>query len=130
MVRTVGQWPGKIYYHIIDWLSAYSQLRNWSITEVLDYTTIPYGVKVSYSHLNYPWLNFGNDIFWCNYFMFLIIKSGFLCVWSTQPSILTEVTIMLDDYFKTKPGVKDLPWPGIKPHSTATCDLFCGTRSC
>jgi len=33
----------------------------------------------------------------------------------TQPSILTEVTIMLDDYLKTNPGVKDLPQPGIVP---------------
>jgi len=24
---------------------------------------------------------------------------------------------MLDDYFKTNPGVKDLPWPGIEPQS-------------
>jgi len=34
-----------------------------------------------------------------------------------QPSILIEVTIMLDDYFMKNPGVKDLPWPGIKPQS-------------
>jgi len=25
------------------------------------------------------------------------------------------VTIILDDYLKTNPGVKDLPWPGIEP---------------
>jgi len=49
-----------------------------------------------------------------NYFVFLIIKSGFLLMWSAQPSGLTVVTIMLDDYFKTNPGVKDLPWPGIE----------------
>jgi len=36
-------------------------------------------------------------------------------MWSAQPSILTEVTIMLDDYLKTNSGVKDLPRPGIEP---------------
>jgi len=24
---------------------------------------------------------------------------------------------MLDDYFMTHPGIKDLPWPGIEPQS-------------
>jgi len=38
-------------------------------------------------------------------------------MWSEQPSILTEVAIMLNDYYKTKPGVKDLPWPGMEPQS-------------
>jgi len=38
-------------------------------------------------------------------------------MWSTQWSILTVVTIMLDDYFKTNQGVKDLPRPGIEPQS-------------
>jgi len=36
-------------------------------------------------------------------------------MWSAQQS--TEVTILLDDYFKTNPGVKDLPWLGIEPRS-------------
>jgi len=36
-------------------------------------------------------------------------------MWSAQPSILTVVTIMLDDYLKTNPGVKDLPQLGIEP---------------
>jgi len=58
---------------IIDWLTAYSRLRN------LDFKTIPYTFIVSYSHLNYPCLNLGNDIFWHHYFVFLIIKSGFFC---------------------------------------------------
>jgi len=88
-----------------------------SNTEVLDFTTIPYIIIVSCSHMNYPWFNFGNDVFRCNYFMFLIIKSGFLFMWSAQPSILTVVIIMLDDYFKTNPGVNNLPWPGIEPQS-------------
>jgi len=57
----------------IDWLTAYSRLRN------IDFTTIPYTFIVSYSHLNYPCLNLGNDIFWHHYFVFLIIKSGFFC---------------------------------------------------
>jgi len=43
-------------------------------TEVLEVTTIPYNVFVSNSHLNYPWLNFGNGIFRCNYFVFSIIN--------------------------------------------------------
>jgi len=31
-------------------------------------------------------------------------------VFSAQPSILTEATFLLDDYFKTNPGgVKDVP---------------------
>jgi len=34
---------------------------------------------------------------------------------SAQPSILIVVTIMLDDYFKTNPGVKDLPDRGLNP---------------
>jgi len=38
-------------------------------------------------------------------------------MWSAQPSILTVVTIMLDDYLKTNPGVKDLPRPVIEPQS-------------
>jgi len=47
--------------------------------------------------------------------VYLIIKSGILFTWSAQPSILTVATIILDDYLKTNPGVKDLPRPGIKP---------------
>jgi len=81
-----------------------------SITQVLDLTTIPYAVIVSYSHLNYPWLNFDVIIL-----LFLIIKSGFMFMWSAQPSILTVVTVMLDDYLQPNPGVKDLPWVGIEP---------------
>jgi len=38
-------------------------------------------------------------------------------MWSAQPSILTIVTIIYDDYFKANPGVKDLPGPGIEPQS-------------
>jgi len=30
---------------------------------------------------------------------------------------ITEVTIMLDDYFRTNLGVKDLPQRGIEPQS-------------
>jgi len=33
--------------------------------------------------------------------------------------ILTETTIMLDDYFKTNPGVKDLPRLGIQPQPSS-----------
>jgi len=40
-------------------------------------------------------------------------------MWSAQPSILTLVTIELDDYFKTNPVVKDLPRPGIEPQSSS-----------
>jgi len=40
----------------------------------------------------------------------LVIISGFFVhVIPAQPSILTVVTIILDDYLKTNPGVKD--WP-------------------
>jgi len=47
--------------------------------------------------------------------VFLIIKSGFFVhVIAAQSSILTEVTIMLDDYLKTNPGVKDFARPGIE----------------
>jgi len=38
-------------------------------------------------------------------------------MWSAQPSILIVVTIMLDDYCNTNPGVQDLPWLGIDPQS-------------
>jgi len=66
-----------------------------SNTEVLDFTAIPYTIIASYSHLNYPWLNFGNGIlFWCNYFVFLTIKLGFLF---KRSSIPTVVTIMSDE---------------------------------
>jgi len=44
-------------------------------------------------------------------FVFLII----LFQRSAESSILTEVSIMLGDYFKTHPGVKGLPWLGIEP---------------
>jgi len=48
--------------------------------------------------------------FRCNYFVVLVIISGFFVhVIPAQPSILTVVTIILDDYLKTNPGVKD--WP-------------------
>jgi len=83
-----------------------------------------YTFIVSYSHLNYPWLNFGNDMYFLmGLFCVLIIKSGFLFMWSSQPSIMTEVTIMLYDYFKSNPGVKDLPWSGIEPQSPSPCPV-------
>jgi len=47
----------------------------------------------------------------------MYLFSVFLFIWSAQPSILTELTIMSDDYFQTNPGVKDLPWLGIEPQS-------------
>jgi len=67
---------------------------------IIDFKTITHTVIVSYSHWNYPWLNFGNiyGIFWSNYFVFLMLKSWFLFMRSAQPSFLTEVTIMLGDY--------------------------------
>jgi len=37
------------------------------------------------------------------------------CDRSAQPSILIVVTIILDKYLKTNPGVKDLPQLGIEP---------------
>jgi len=46
-------------------------------------------------------------------------------MWSAQPSILTMVTIMLDDYLKTNPGVKDLPWPGIEPQTPSPQSDIC-----
>jgi len=48
---------------------------------------------------------------------FLTIKSGFLVMWFEEQSILTEVIIMLDDYFKRNLGVKDLPRLEIEPQS-------------
>jgi len=48
-----------------DWLIDWQLIVGWgtdsSNTEVLDFTTIPYTIIVSCSHLNYPWLNFGNS---------------------------------------------------------------------
>jgi len=52
-----------------------------------------------------------------NHFVLLITNYDFLFMWSAQPSFLTEVTMMLDYNFKTNPGVKDLPRPGIEPQS-------------
>jgi len=40
-------------------------------------------------------------------------------MWSAQPSILTEIIIMLDDHFNTNPYVKYLPWLGIEPLSSS-----------
>jgi len=48
---------------LIDWQLIVGWGTDSSITEVLDFTTIPYTNIVSCSHLNYPWLNFGNGIF-------------------------------------------------------------------
>jgi len=73
---------------------------------------------------------------WC----FLTIKSGFLFMWSAQPPILTMATIMLDDYFKTNPGIKDLLWPLIEPQTpspqpvvtamrTTSIKIYFGTQS-
>jgi len=49
----------------IDWLTVY--IVGWRTdsfnTEVLDFTIIPYTIIMSCSHINYPWLNFGNGIF-------------------------------------------------------------------
>jgi len=62
----------------------------------------------------------GKVFFWCNYFVFLMIKLGFLFMWSAFCTTIDPdccSTIMLDDYFKTNPGVKDLPWPGIESQS-------------
>jgi len=41
--------------------------------------------------------------------VFLITKSGFGHVISAESSILAEVTIMLDYYFKANPAIKVLP---------------------
>jgi len=57
---------------------------------------------------------FSNVIIFCFQF-----KSGFLFMWSAQPSILTEVTITLDDCFKTNPGGQRIalsePWATMTP---------------
>jgi len=79
-----------------------------SYTNVLDFTTIPFTVFVSNSHLIYPRLNFENDIFWCNYFVFFKNSIRFF---------IQLLCTTFNDYFKTNPGVKDLPWPGIEPQS-------------
>jgi len=94
---------------LIDWQFIVSWGTDSSYTEVLDFTTVPDTLLLClYSHMNYPWLNFWEWYFLiCNYFVFLIILSGSLFIRSAQPPILTEVTIMLDDYFKANPGVKD-----------------------
>jgi len=57
-----------------------SSFDNWKLivgwgtdssnTEVLDFTTIPYTIILSYSHLNNSWLTFGNGTFWCNHLVF------------------------------------------------------------
>jgi len=55
----------KCYCEIICLLTDWQFIVGWgtdsSNTEVLDFTTIPYTIIVSCSHLNYPWLNFGNS---------------------------------------------------------------------
>jgi len=107
--RTPASYHLTTMTHMVGWGTDSSN------TEVLVFTKILYTVIVSYSTLDYPCLNFGNGIFWCNYFVFLIIKSAFLFMWSARPSILNEVSITLDDYFLRQIlGSKicpDLPWP-------------------
>lgn len=51
------------YFWLIDWQIFVSWRTDSFSTKVLDFKVIPYTVKVSFSHLNYPWLNFGNCIF-------------------------------------------------------------------
>jgi len=52
---------------VIDWLINWQLIVGWgtdsSNTKVSDFTTITCTVTASYSHLNYPLLNFGNGIF-------------------------------------------------------------------
>jgi len=88
----------------------------WSIEELI--LLIPRSIRLYNNSLHFYCVLQSSELslvkFWCNYFVFSIIKSDFLCVWSAQPSILTVVTIILDDYLKTNPWVKDYPWPGIK----------------
>jgi len=54
------------FYNSASWLIDWQLIVGWgtdsSSTEVLDFTRIPYTIIVSYSHLNYPGLNFGNGI--------------------------------------------------------------------
>jgi len=79
-------WGTKLQgYWLIDWQLIVGWGTDSSNAEVLDFTTIPYTIIVSCSHLNYPWLNFGNSdvIILC----FLIIKSGFLFMWSICTTI-------------------------------------------
>jgi len=66
-------------------LNLFLQLIVWwgtdsSNTEVLNFTMISYTVIVSHNHLDYPWLNFGNGIFWFSYFVFIVKTSVLL--WS------------------------------------------------
>jgi len=62
------------------------------IPKYLDFTTLPYTIIVSYSHLNYPVMIVSDVII----LYYSIIKSGFLFMLSAQPSILNEVNVMLD----------------------------------
>jgi len=62
----------KSYLSLFDWLLTASWGTEYSNIEVLDFTIIPHTIIVSYSRLNYPMINFGNDIFLCNYFVLLI----------------------------------------------------------
>jgi len=50
--------------------------------------------------------------------VFLTIKSGFLFMWSAQPSILIAVTIMI-----ILRQILALPWPGIEPQSPSPQQL-------
>jgi len=45
---------------LIDWQLIVGWGIDSSNIEVLDFTTIPFTIIESWSHLNYPWLNFGN----------------------------------------------------------------------
>jgi len=49
------------------------------------------------------------------------LNKVFLFTWSAQPSILTEVTVMI--ILRPNPGVKDLPWPGIELQSPSPCPV-------
>jgi len=111
-----------IIIKIIDWQLKVGWGTNSSNTEVLDFTTIPYTVFVSYSHLNYPWLNFGNGIYW--YFVFLITKSRFcscdICRTINPDCGNHHVRWLFKDKYWGKKFAMTRDWTPIS-HSTARC---------
>jgi len=112
--------------------------------EVLYLTTVPYNVIVSNSHLSYPWLNFGNGIFWYNYLhrcfiyverLFVHISlfqaqttaplSGIFCTdlhtnsGKVLNTSLTPLTWPLD------PGVPQTPKPKCVTGEKTLCNVKC-----
>jgi len=91
LLKIVVRWsckPKHKYKHSIDWLID-SLYVGWGTdsynTKVLDLQQFPTFLLCLAVTWSIPSSILGLGFFWYNYFVFLIIKSGFLFMWSAQP---------------------------------------------